>query len=305
METEKRKRIAMRVSWVSIAVNIALSAFKLVAGLVAKSSAMVADAVHSASDVCGTVIVMAGVKMSSKESDKEHQYGHERMECVAAILLSVILFLIGMGIGYGGVNKIISIAGSSYGAMAIPGKLALIAAVTSVAMKEAMYWYTRAAAKKIDSVALMAEAWHHRSDALSSVGSFAGILGARLGYPILDPVACVAICIFILKAAYDIFMDAIGKMTDKACDEQFIEEIKVIITEHEGVLGIDQLKTRLFGDKIYVDVEISADGNSTLNESHDIAEKIHDSIESRVKNVKHCMVHVNPVKEDGFNEKSI
>ncbi|MCL1983589.1 MAG: cation diffusion facilitator family transporter [Clostridiales bacterium] len=296
MDATKRKRIAMKVSWISIGVNVALSAFKLFAGIVAMSSAMVADAVHSASDVCGTVIVMAGVKMSSKESDKEHQYGHERMECVAAILLSVILFLIGIGIGYSGVNKIIGIAGGNYHAMTIPGLLALIAAVTSVAMKEGMYWYTRSAAKKIDSVALMAEAWHHRSDALSSVGSFAGILGARLGYPVLDPVACVVICIFILKAAYDIFMDAVGKLTDRACDDQCTAEITAIVNEHEGVLGIDQLKTRLFGDKIYVDLEIGADGNSTLNESHDIAEKIHDEIESRVKNVKHCMVHVNPKK---------
>ena len=295
MKTEKKiktkEQIAMKVSWVSICVNVLLSAFKLVAGILARSSAMVADSVHSISDVCGTIIVMVGVKMSNKESDKEHQYGHERMECVAAILLSVILLFIGFGIAYSGVHKIIN---ATYGTMSIPGLLALIAAVASIVMKEAMFWYTKIAAKKIDSVALMAEAWHHRSDALSSVGSFAGIFGARLGYPILDPVACVVICVFIFKAAYDIFKEAIGRMTDKASDEKSIEEIISIISENEGVLGLDQLRTRVFGDKIYVDIEISADGNSTLTEAHAIAEKIHDEIESRVKNVKHCMVHVNP-----------
>ena len=286
----------MKVSGISISVNVLLSAFKLTAGIVAKSSAMVADAVHSISDVGGTIIVIIGVKMSSKESDREHQYGHERMECVAAIILSVILFLIGIGIGYSGIHKII---GANYETMSVPGLLALIAAITSIVLKEAMFWYTKTNAKRIDSVALKAEAWHQRSDALSSVGSFAGIFGARLGYPVLDPVACVIICVFIFKAAYDIFKEAIGKMTDKACDEKSIDEIKSIISENDGVLKLDQLRTRVFGDKIYVDIEISADGNSTLFEAHAIAEKIHDDIENRVKNIKHCMVHVNPdrVKE--------
>ena len=294
METSARERIAMKVSAVSIASNIALSVFKLSAGVFARSAALVADAVHSASDVCGTVIVMAGVKMSSREPDDDHPYGHERMECVAAILLSGILFFIGLGIGYGGVIKIIGIVNSGYGPLGIPGFFALIAAITSIAVKEAMYWYTRTAAKKIDSVALMAEAWHHRSDSFSSIGSFAGVFGARLGYPVLDPIACVVICVFIVKAAYDIFRDAVGKMTDKAADEVRTEEIRAIVLGFPGVLGIDQLKTRLFGDKIYVDIEISADGDSTLSESHEIAEKIHDAIEKSVKNVKHCMVHVNP-----------
>ena len=160
-----------------------------------------------------------------------------------------------------------------------------------------MFWYTRAAAKKIDSGALMADAWHHRSDALSSVGSFAGILGARMGYPILDPIASVIICGFILKAAFEIFMDSINKMTDASCDDEVIEKIKNLTLAQNGVIKIDQLKTRLFGDKIYVDVEIQVDGDILLREAHEIAHNVHDAIENNIPKVKHCMVHVNPNEE--------
>ena len=211
------------------------------------------------------------------------------MECVAAILLAAILFATGLGIGYKGV---LIISSNDYSHLTVPGVLALIAAVVSIGVKEGMYWYTRAAAKKINS-----DAWHHRSDALSSVGSFAGILGARLGYPIFDPIASVIICIFILKAAFEIFMDSINKMTDKACDDETIEIIRTLILKQEGVLGIDQIKTRLFGDRIYVDVEIQADGNISLKQAHDIAHYVHDAIENNIPKIKHCMVHVNPVNK--------
>lgn len=177
---EKAKKIALHVSGVSVAGNVLLSLFKLLAGIIGHSGAMISDAVHSASDVFGTIIAVLGISISKRKSDANHQYGHDRLECVAAIVLAVILLATGLGIGISGVEKIIK--GNSKGA-AIPGVIALVAAVVSIVFKEWMYWYTRAAAKKINSGALMAEAWHHRSDALSSVGAFAGILGARLGYP--------------------------------------------------------------------------------------------------------------------------
>lgn len=293
-ESTEIKKTAMRVSAVSIIVNVALSLFKLLAGMVAHSGAMISDAVHSASDVFSTFIVIIGVNIAEKRSDNEHQYGHERMECVASIILAVILSGTGIMIGYGGMKKIIY---SNYGNLEMPGILALVAAITSILVKEWMFWYTRGAAKKINSGALMADAWHHRSDALSSVGAFAGILGARLGFKILDPVASVLICIFIEKAAYDIFKDSIDKLVDKSCDDKTVERIKQVISEQIGVLGIDDIRTRLFGSKIYVDVEISADGNKTLNETHDIAENVHESIENEFPTVKHCMVHVNPQKQ--------
>lgn len=289
---ESNLRLASRVSWNTIVGNVILSALKLFAGIYSNSSAMVSDAMHSLSDVFSTFIVLIGLRLAGKKSDKDHQYGHERMECVAAILLAALLFATGISIGWSGAAKIFS---GNYSELSVPGLFALIMALVSIAVKEGMYWYTRAAAKKIGSGALMADAWHHRSDALSSIGSFAGILGARLGFPVLDSVACVIICLFILKVAFDIFMDAIGKMTDKACGEEVSEEIRSIILSHEGVLRIDQLKTRMFGDKIYVDVEISADGGSTLTEAHDIAQCVHDAIEARMPEVKHCMVHMNPL----------
>ena len=291
MKAYTPEQTALRVSSVSIVGNILLSGFKLFAGFAAKSSALISDAVHSASDVFSTIVVMVGIKFAHRAADKSHPYGHERMECVAAMLLAVLLAATGFGIGAAGISQIFS---GRYLPPA-PGLLALAAAGISILTKEAMFWYTYFAAKRIHSSALMADAWHHRSDALSSIGSFAGILGARLGLPILDPLASVGICLFILKAAWDIFRDAIGKMTDHSCDDVTVAKLQELILEQEGVLGIDDLKTRLFGDRIYVDIEIRADGNKTLTEAHAIAQRTHDAVEAYFPTVKHCMIHVNPM----------
>ena len=290
-ENETHEQLAMRVSANTIFGNIILSAFKLFAGIYAHSAAMVSDAAESIADIASTAMVMVGIKMAGQKADKEHPYGHERMECVAAILLSIVLFATGLGIGYIGVKKILE---GSRGALEAPGALALVAAVVTLVVKEGMYWYTRAAAKRIDSSALMANAWHHRTDAFSSVGGFIGILGARLGFPIMDPLACVVICLLIFKTAVSIFLDAIGKMTDRACDDSVVAELREVVLSQEGVLSIDNLRTRLFGNRIYVEVEISADGDMTLRLSHNVAHKVHDAIETRFPRVKHCMVHVNP-----------
>lgn len=287
--------IAMRVSSVSIIINVMLSLLKLLAGIIAHSGAMVSDAIHSASDVISTVVVIIGVRMSNKKSDRDHQYGHERLECVSSIILSGLLIVTGAGIGLSGVKSIL--AGTSGETLTIPGMPALIAAIISLVIKEWMFWYTRAAAKKINSGALMADAWHHRSDALSSIGAFVGILGARLGYPVLDPVASVIICLFIIKAAIDIFKDAIDKMVDHSCDDETVNQMSDVITKIPGVDRIDLIRTRLFGSKIYVDIEIAVDGDLSLNKAHTIAEAVHLSIEDHFSNVKHCMVHVNPSSE--------
>ena len=288
------EKVAMKVSFVSIVANVILSVFKLFTGIFAHSGAMISDAVHSASDVFSTIVVIIGIRISSRKSDREHPYGHERMECVAAIVLSTILAVTGLGIGYGAAVKILS---GDYTNLEVPGAMALLAAIISIAVKEGMYWYTRMAAKKIDSSALMADAWHHRSDALSSVGSFIGIFGARLGFPVMDSVAGVAICIFIVKAAYDIFKDAIDKMVDKSCDDSMVAQLRSTVLRQPGVMRVDALTTREFGNRIYVDVEIAADGRKTLRETHAIAEEVHNQIEQEFPNVKHIMVHVNPYEE--------
>ena len=287
---ENMKKTAMKVSIISIIANVVLAAFKLVAGVFAHSGAMISDAIHSASDVFSTFVVMIGIKIASKEPDEEHPYGHERMECVAAIILATILCITGLGIGK---NALEFITGNS-SEVSVPGMLALIAASVSIIVKEAMFWYTRHYAKMIDSGALMADAWHHRSDALSSIGAFIGIIFARMGYVMMDSIACLVICVFIVKAAYDIFKDAVDKMVDKSCSIEVEDEIRAIVMAEDGVRGIDSLSTRLFGNKMYVDLEIRADGEKTLNETHEIAEAVHDSIEARFEKVKHIMVHVNP-----------
>lgn len=295
MDKKRGENLAIRVSVVTIIGNLILTLFKLLAGVVAHSGAMISDAVHSASDVLSTFVVIAGVKLAGKESDQEHPFGHERFECVAAIILSVMLAVTGAGIGWAGIQNILGGSGE----LMIPGKLALVAAVVSIVSKEAMYWYTRAAAKKLGSSSLMADAWHHRSDALSSIGSFVGILGARLGVPVLDPVASVVICLFILKAAWDIFQDAISKMLDTACPKEVEEEMRQTVLSQPGVLRIDRLQTRLFGDRIYVEVEIAADANVPLSQAHETSAQVHHAIERQFPKVKHCMVHVNPMEVAG------
>jgi cation diffusion facilitator family transporter len=293
--TDNSEKIAMRVSRNSIYGNLLISIAKFLAGVIGHSSAMISDAIHSASDVFSTIVVMIGVKIGGKESDKNHQYGHERLESVASLILALTLAVTGCGIGYGGLKTII--AGSEGASIQVPTALPLAAAILSIVAKEGMYWYTMRAAVQINSGALKADAWHHRSDALSSVGSLVGIGGAMLGYPILDPIASVVICVFILKAAFDIFRDAIGKMTDEACDDCMVEAMKALVVRQQGVLALDDIKTRMFGNKAYVDIEIAVDGNLLLKEAHNIAEKVHDEVEHNFPEVKHCMVHVNPYEK--------
>ena len=285
------QRVANKVSFVTIIGNILLSVMKLIAGFIAHSNAMISDAIHSASDVFSTFVVIIGIKLASKKADKEHPYGHERLECVAAIVLSMVLFITGFGIGAAALKNITS---GDYNNIVVPGILALVAAIISIVSKEAMYWYTRYNAKRIDSSALMADAWHHRSDAFSSIGALIGIAGARLGFPIMDSIASLIIFVFIIKAAYDIFKDAIDKMVDHACDDATVNQIRECVMKHEDVLGIDMLQTRIFGNKIYVDLEIETDGSYTLSKAHTIAERVHDDIEKSFPKVKHIMVHVNP-----------
>ena len=287
-------KVANRVSFITIIGNVILSVVKFLAGIIAHSNAMISDAVHSASDVFSTIVVIIGIKLASKEADKEHPYGHERLECVAAIVLAMVLIITGLGIGAEALKNIVQ---GNYSDLQVPGILALIAAIVSIVSKEAMYWYTRYYAKKIDSSALLADAWHHRSDAFSSIGALVGIGGARVGFPVMDSIASLVIFVFIVKAAYDIFKDAMDKMLDHSCDEETEKHIYDCVMKNEHVRGIDLLQTRIFGNKIYVDVEIQLYASYTLEEAHNIAETVHKDIEDSFPKVKHIMVHVNPVNK--------
>lgn len=288
------KKIIKRMTLVGVLGNVLLTVFKLFAGIYGKSGAMISDAVHSLSDVFATFIAFLGTVISKRPADTEHPYGHERIECVASLILGMILLVTGIGIGKVGLVTIFS---GEYEKIAVPGIIALIAAFVSIAAKEGMFWYTRYYAKLMNSPAFMADAWHHRSDALSSVGSMIGIGGAMLGFPVLDSVASVVICLFILKVAYDILKDAINKMMDTSCGEDYDKGLRDYIAALEGVEAVDSVQSRMFGNRVYVDLEIEVDRNKTVGEGHDIAEKVHDLIEQNFEEVKHVMVHVNPTPE--------
>ena len=251
---------------------------------------MVSDAVHSLSDVFATLIAYIGVRLSQRQEDTEHPYGHERLECVAALILGLILAGTGLGIGSSGIRKIFFERAS----LETPTLLPLIAAVVSILVKEGMFRYTMHYAEKLDSAAFRADAWHHRSDALSSVGSFIGIGMARLGFPIMDPIASLVICVLILKVAFDIIRDAITKMLDTSCSDDYEQKLRRFVEEQPGVEGVDLLHTRQFGNKVYVDLEIAVNRDLSLGDAHAIAERVHSGVEQNFPNVKHVMIHVNP-----------
>ena len=289
---EERKMIR-RMSVIGIFGNVVLAAFKLLAGLLGRSGAMVSDAVHSLSDVFATLVAWIGVRLSRRQEDREHPYGHERLECVASLVLGVILAGTGLGIGYAGVISLLP-GGEP---PAVPTVLPLIAAAVSIAVKEAMFHYTMFYAKKMDSQAFRADAWHHRSDALSSVGSLAGILLARLGLPFMDPVAALVICVLILHVAYGIIRDAFARMVDTSCGADTESSLRAFIEKQPGVEQVDLLHTRLFGSKIYVDLEISVRRDISLVDAHAIAESVHTALEENFPKIKHVMIHVNPAEE--------
>ena len=288
-------RIAIKTSIITIIGNILLAIIKFIAGLLSNSGALISDGIHTVSDVFTTIIAMIGVTISNIEEDSNHRYGHERMECIASLILAFILFITGFEIGIEGLKVLIN---NNYASIKIPGIFALVVACISIIGKEIMYQYTIRVANKIKSESLKADAWHHRSDALSSIGTLIGIILSRMGYKFCDPLVSIIIAILICKVAYEIFIEATNKLVDKSCDEETIKKIEKVVLKQKGVLGIDDIKTRIFGNKIYVDIEIALDGNKSLNETHKIAEKVHDKVEKKFDNIKHIMIHVNPYKEN-------
>lgn len=287
------KKIMRQITAVGVTGNIILVMFKLYAGIAGKSEAMISDAIHSLSDIFATIVAFIGVRISRKAPDSTHPYGHDRFECLASMVLGIILLGTGLGIGATGTRTILA---RNYDLIEKPGTIALIAALVSIVAKEGMFWYTCRYAKKLNSSAFMADAWHHRSDALSSVGSLIGITGARLGFPVMDSIACVVICVCILKVGFDILKDAIGKMLDTSCGEKWDNEISKFIVSQPGVDRIDLLQSRKFGDKIYLDVEIAVDGQISLHEAHIIAEHVHNAVEKEYPDIKHIMIHENPTE---------
>lgn len=297
---DRQAEAVYHVSQVNLFSNIGLSVIKMAAGVLGHSAAMISDAFHSLSDVAGTLIVMAGARVSHRAADKNHPYGHERFECVASIVLGNILLIVGLSIGKAGLQSVLHPE-----KIVIPTMLPVIVAVISIVVKEILYFYTIRASRRLNSVSLKAQAWDHRSDSLASAGGLVGIVGARLGLPILDPVASIVIGILIIKAAVDVFRETINQLVDRACPDSLVEQMYAEVESVPGVMHVDDLRSRQFGSRIYVDVDITMDGHLSLYDAHKTAREVHDLLEQGHPELKHCMVHVNPDEETDHGQKDL
>lgn len=290
--SKSAEQIIYRTAAVTLGINLLLTACKLLAGIFGHSDAMVADAIHSASDAFTTVLVIIGARIASRQADASHPYGHERMECVLSLALALCLLGVGVGIGWNGVKALFFPPEQE----AAPTALALAAAVLSILVKEGMYRYTVHAAKQTGSLSLKADAWHHRSDALSSIGSLFGIGGAMLGFARADALAASVLALVICKVAFDLCRDTLGRLIDRAAPPETQEQIRAAARNVSGVLSVDRLRTRLFGSRVEADLEIGADGSLSLWQAHDIAERVENAVKQDVPGVKSCTVHVNPIR---------
>lgn len=299
-DKEYKKEIG-KCGAITIVLNFILTIAKVIGGILAKSTSLISDGIHSASDVLSTIVVIIGAKMARKKADKEHPFGHERLESVALVILAVLLAITAIMLGYKGVISIIDFCNGNYsyesGALVY---VALAFAISSIIIKGWMYIYTKNVAKKIKSETLRADAIHHLTDSISSIASVLGIVGIIIGgnIVILDPIMAIIISLFILKVSFDIFKDGINELVDKSAPDEFIKNITIDINSCEGVLGINSLKTRMFGNKIYVELEIAVLDSLSVKEGHDIAKSVHDMLENKYENIKHCMVHVDPLSEE-------
>jgi len=300
MESENYKKTVLKVGIVTIIWNVILTLGKVIVGIIAKSSSLISDGVHSGSDVISTIIVMIGARLSTKKADKDHPYGHERIESIATIILALLLFATALLLGYQGVMSIIRFANGEKFEKTNIIWVAFGFAVASIIIKFWMFLYTKKAAKRINSTSLKADAYHHLSDSLSSIGSLLGIIGLIIGgnWAILDPIASIIISLFIIRVAYVIGKEGIDQVVDKTAPEEFQNMVKDITLKIEGVKKVNDLKTRQFGNKYYVDIEIAVDGSISVKEGHNIANKVHDALEHKFENIKHCMVHVDPFEDN-------
>ena len=294
---ETRYDEANKVTLQAIGWNIFLAFIKIIAGILGKSSVMIADGLHSASDIITSMGVLIGNYISSKPFDKEHNYGHEKAETLVSFLLSIILVGVALSIGYEASKSLFNIEG-----IAIPTLLPLVVSIISILIKEYQYRITIRIAKKINSPALKADAWHHRSDALSSIAAFVGIGGAMLGFKILEPLASIVVALFVCKVGYDILKNAVNELMDVSIDETYENEIKKIAQLTEGVMNLGSLRTRKHGASAYVDLVICVDGKLTVTSGHDIATNLEKKIQNDINIVKGITVHVEPC--NSCNEKS-
>lgn len=297
MTSNEREKEIYKVTIVGSFVNFLLLIFKFVSGIVGHSAAMIADAVHSLSDFVTDILVLVFVKISSKPADKDHRYGHGKFETLATAIIGAVLMAVGIGIFYQGATSIYAVYNGQV--LPSPGYIALIAAAVSIVSKEAVYWYTVIKGKKLNSQAVVANAWHHRSDAFSSMGTLLGIGGAILGgekWAVLDPIAAVVVSIFIVKVAISILNGSLQELLEHALPKTVQEEIKQLILSVDGVSEPHHLRTRRVGSNYAIEVHIRMDGNLSLNEAHHITSLVEKKLKEKYGEGTNLSVHAEPLK---------
>ncbi len=299
METSQRFKEIKRITFIGFLVNLFLTVGKLIAGFFGKSSAMIADGIHSLSDFVTDIIVIVFMQVSDKDSDENHKYGHGKFETFAILLISISLFLVGIGLLIGGVNKIIAFYKGEI--IEAPTMIAFYAAILSLLLKEILFWYTMFVGKKVQSNAVIANAWHHRSDAFSSIATALGIAGAIfLGeqYRILDPVASVIVSFFILKVSIQLALPSAHELLESSLPKEQEQEIINHILAVNGVIAYHHLRTRKVGNTIAIDIHIKLNKNISFVKSHDIATEVEHRLRNEYGQKTMINIHTEPYDID-------
>lgn len=297
MKTGNREKTIYKVTWVGFFANLVLSIAKLLAGIFGRSGAMIADAVHSISDFATDVVVFAFVKVSAKPKDEGHDYGHGKYETLATVIIGLALFAVGVGILINSIELIRQVVDGVV--IERPGLIALVAAAVSIVVKEALYWYTILAARRVNSSAMEANAWHHRSDAFSSIGTLIGIGGAYfLGeqWRVLDPIAAVIVSLFIGKVAYNLVKNGLNELLERSLPKELEDEIIGIIMSDSRLSDLHNLKTRRLGAHFAIELHVRVDGAMSVNDSHKLTQSIEKRLKEKYGDGTQVIIHIEPVK---------
>lgn len=293
-----------RITVFGTIVNTLLLAFKFLAGILGGSAAMLADAVHSLSDFLTDIVVLVFVKISNRPADRKHSYGYGKYETLATLCIGIALLAVGIGIAVDGVEKIIQVWNGE--TLAQPGWIAFWAAIASIALKELTYWLTIRVAKQVDSEALRANAWHHRSDALSSIGTGLGIGGAILlgqKWTILDPIAALIVSVFIVLTALRLTYGALGEFLEQSLPEENENEIRAIVAADKELSELHHLCTRRLGNRVAIEMHLRMPGNTPLTIAHKHASAIEQQLKQRFGDQTHINIHLEPTKVNGKYEE--
>ena len=295
-ESTVREKEIYKVTLLGSIVNFLLLVFKFLAGFLGHSSAMIADAVHSLSDFVTDIIVFVFVRISGKPQDEGHDYGHGKFETLATAIIGVVLLFVGIGIFLNSSRSVIEVCRGAE--LESPGILALVAAFVSIVLKEILYQYTVYKGKRLASKVVIANAWHHRSDAFSSIGTLVGIGGAIFLGPawrILDPIAALVVSLFIMKVSYDLVKPCIDELLEKSLPKEVEDRIIEIILSHPGAVSPHNLRTRHIGNSIAIEVHIRMNSSMTLKDAHDITKRIESSLKNEFGHGTHIGIHMEPM----------